>query len=114
MFMKSFGMPALTVLAISAVAPAIAQTTIQERRVVLIDRADLLTAEGRAKIEAQINRAARQVCEPKDRRSVQFIRGVTECRATATADARRQLDQRVAAAKGNVEIAVVNDNAVSR
>ncbi len=110
MFMKSFGMPALTALAISAVAPAIAQTTIQERRVVLIDRADLLTAEGRAKIEAQINRAARQVCEPKDRRSVQFIRGVTECRATATAD----LDQRVAAAKGNVEIAVVNDNAVSR
>lgn len=114
MFTNTLVLSAFAALAISAVTPSYAQTTIQERRVLLIDRADLLTAEGRAKIEARIDRAARQVCEPRDRRSVQFNRGVTECRATATADARRQLDQRVAAASGDVQIAVVDRATTAR
>lgn len=114
MFMKSFGMPALAVLAISAVTPSIAQTIIQERRVVMIDRGDLLTAEGRSKIEARIGRAARQVCETKDRRSVMFMRDAEECRAAAMADARRQLDQRIAAASGDVQIAVVSRATTAR
>lgn len=114
MFMKSFGMPALAVLAISAVTPSIAQTIIQERRVVMIDRSDLLTADGRSKIEARIGRAARQVCVSKDRRSVMFMRDTEECRAAAMADARRQLDQRIAAASGEVQIAVVDRATTAR
>lgn len=114
MFMKSFGVPAIAALAISAFTPSIAQTTIQERRVVVIDRSDLLTPEGRSKIEARIGYAARQVCEPTDRRSVQFMRDAYECRAAAMADARRQLDQRIAAASGGVQIAVVGRTTTAR
>ncbi len=114
MFMKLLGMPMLAAMAISAFTPAIAQTTIQERRVVMIDRADLLTAEGRSKIEARIGHAARQVCVSKDRRSIMFMRDTEECRAAAMADARRQLDQRIAAASGEVQIAVVDRATTAR
>ncbi len=114
MFMKSFRTPALAALALSIVTPAIGQTIIQERRVVMIDRGDLLTAEGRSKIEARIGRAARQVCVSKDRRSVMFMRDTEECRAAAMADARRQLDQRIAAASGDVQIAVVSRATTAR
>lgn len=114
MFMKSFGMPVIAALAISAFNPVLAQTTLQERRVVMIDRADLLTAEGRSKIEARIGHAARQVCKPTDRRSVLFMRDAYACRAAAMADARRQLDQRIAAASGGIQIAVVGRAATPR
>ena len=114
MLTKSFGMPVLAVMAISAFTPAIAQTTIQERRVVMIDRGDLLTAEGRSKIEAQLGRAARQVCAPNDQRSLLFMRDAYECRAAAMADARRQLDQRIAAATGGVQIAVIGRATTAR
>lgn len=107
MFMKSFGMPALAVLAIAAATPSVAQTVDQERRFITIDRADLNTAEGRARIDARIVRAARQVCGLNNRPSLLSGRDMFVCRASAVADAHRQLDQHIAAAQGNTEIAVV-------
>jgi UrcA family protein len=114
MFIKTIALTGTALLAIGVSMPGLAQDVHQESRIIVIDRADLLTSSGRTKIEARIARAATQVCEPTYRRSVQFSSAASACRTKAMADARRQLDQRVAAANGDIRIAIVDSAAGSR
>lgn len=114
MFTKAIVLSAVSLAATAIPTPVIAQTVVRESRTVIIDRADLLSAEGRARIDARLIHAANRVCEPAYRRGVLFTRGADACRDAALADARRQLDQRVAAATGTIQIAVVNGANASR
>ncbi len=110
----ALALPVFAVLSFGITAPGVAQTTDQPRRIVKVTPADLISTAGRASIDGRIVRAARQVCTHNAGTRLLFTSSEMQCRASATAEARRQLDQRVAAATGGVQIAATNDVPVSR
>lgn len=107
-------MPVIAMLALGTAGSGAAQTGERTTRIIPVNRADLLTPSGRARMEQKIARGVRQVCQPNDRRGVLYNPAMIDCRTAAMADARRQLDRHIATATRNVQIAAANSAPVSR
>lgn len=115
MSIKTFIVPVFGMLTLANVAPAVAQTGVdQDRRVITFAREQLMTAEGRAAIDRRLVRAANRICSISNGRLALSTRVDSACQVRAMADARRQLADRVASAVGQVQVATVAGNTTQR
>ena len=96
--------------ALLAAMPAAAAPTL-EMRVTQVRYADLdiADAQGRAKLDQRLTRAARRVCGPVENRDAREAAEATACQRAALEQAQRTIDTRLAARKGRAQVASVAD-----